>query len=323
MENNKSDSKKFWKNIHEILPIGNQSKRISLTDQNSNLEIDVDNTAEFVNTFFANIGPNLAKKFNAPWRYEGRDAEVNIENVVTNEEEVLKYCREINVNKASCIDNISSRIIKDAFIIQVTRLTSLLNRSFDSGIFPNQWKLAKVIPLYKGGNRHDVGNYRPVSLLPLPSKIIEKIVHTRLSSHLEINKLLDSKQGGFRKNHSTIDTVSKLTNYLFNGINCREVTLACFIDMAKAFDTVNHDILIQKLSKLGIKNLLLSWIKNYLTQRKQCTFVNGNTSTLADILCGVPQGSILGPLFFIIYVNDIAIILTSCKHLLYADDTDL
>ena len=103
-------------------------------------------------------------------------------------------------------------------------------------------------------------------------------------------------------------------------MNCREVTLACFIDMAKAFDTVNHDILIQK-SKLGIKNLLLSWIKNYLTQRKQCPFVNGNTSTLADILCGVPQGSILGPLFFIIHVNDIANILTTCKHLLYADDT--
>ena len=179
----------------------------------------MDNTAEFVNTFFANIGPNLARNFNVPWRYEGSEAEVNIESVVTNEEEVLKYCKEINVNKASCIDNVSSRIIKDAFIIQMTRLMSLINRSFDSGIFPNQWKLAKVITLYKGGNRHDVGSYRPVSLLPLPSKIIEKIVHIRLSSHLENNDLLDSKQGGFRKNHSTIDTVSKLTNDLFNSID--------------------------------------------------------------------------------------------------------
>ena len=286
-----------------------------------NVDIEEKYTAEFINTFFANIGPTLARNFTNPWRYEGRDTEVSIDNIITNEEEVLKYCKEINVNKASCIENVSSRVLKNAFALQITRFTLLLNRSFITGIFPDKWKSANVIPLYKGGNRHDVGNYRPVSLLPLPSKIIEKNVHNRLSSHLEDNDLLDINQGGFRKNHSTIHTVTKLTNDIFNGINTREVTLACFIDMAKAFDTVNHEILIQKLSKLGIKQVLLNWIKNYLTNRNQCTFANGITSSFSDIVCGVPQGSILGPLIFIIYVNHISNILENCKHLLYADDT--
>ena len=192
-----------------------------------------------------------------------------------------------------------------------------------SGIFPEAWKCAKVTPLYKGGDRHTVGHYRPVSLLPLPSKIIEKIVHNRLSVFFYDNNVLDPKQGGFRKGHSTIETIANFTNDVFNGINNGVLTTACFIDMAKAFDTVNHEILCKKLEKLGIIGTIFKWIKSYLRHRNQCTYANGITSSTLKLTCGVPQGSILGPLFFIIYVNDIKTSLNFCNHLLYADDTVL
>ena len=324
LENNKNDCKKFWKNIHEVLPIGVKShKSINLINLDTNIDISENDTAEYINSFFAGIGPKLARNFDMPWLYEGGVSEHTLDNINTTNEEVLKICKEINVNKSSCIENISSRVLKDAFIHLHTKLTHLINVSMDTGLFPEKWKSANVIPLFKGGNRNEVGNHRPVSLLPLPSKIIEKIVHNRLSSHLETRNLLDECQGGFRKNHSTIDTTSKLTVDIYLGINNREVTLACFIDMAKAFDTVNHKILVNKLLKLGIGKNVLKWITNYLTNRNQCTTANGITSTYTDISCGVPQGSILGPLFFIIYVNDIVNILNHCKHLLYADDTVL
>ena len=168
-----------------------------------------------------------------------------IENIVTTEEEVLKFCNEIDMNISSCISDVSSRVIKDAFIILITKITFLINCSLKLGIFPDMWKLANVIPLYKGGNRNVVENFRPVSLLPLPTKIIEKIVHNRLTTYLEENNFLDSKQRGFRKNQSTVKTIANLTNDIFEGIYNREMTLACFIDMAKAFDTVNHSILLK------------------------------------------------------------------------------
>ena len=140
---------------------------------------------------------------------------------------------------------------------------------------------------------------------------------------MEENNILDAKQGGFRKGRSIINTIANLTNDIFYGLNDGKLTTTCFIDMAKAFDTVIYDILCGKLYKLGITGNILKWIKNYLSLRKQCTCANGIVSQYLNIICGVPQGSILGPLFFIIYVNDIVSSLYHCKHLLYADDTVL
>ena len=153
----------------------------------------------------------------------------------------------------------------------------------------------------------------------LPSKIIEKIIHNRISTHLDTLNLLDENQGGFRKNHSTINTIA--TDEIFEGINNRQMTIACIIDMAKAFDTVNHGILCNKLKRLGVKGGIGNLIGNYLENRKQCTLANGVTSSYHDIKCGVPQGSILGPLLFIIYMNDLQNVCTNSKYLLYADDT--
>ena len=192
-----------------------------------------------------------------------------------------------------------------------------------TGVFPDLWKNATVIPLKKCGNSNSVTNLRPISLLPLPSKILEKIIHNRMIHHLEINNYLDSNQGGFRKNNSTVNTTVKLTNDIFNSINTRLPTIATFIVMAKAFDTVNHVILIEKLIKLGFTGNLLKLLKNYLENRQQRTLANGCTSGSKTITCGIPQGSTVGPLLFIMYINDINSVLQHCKYQLYADDTVL
>ena len=133
-------------------------------------------------------------------------------------------------------------------------------------------------------------NYRPISLLPIPGKIAEKIVHNRIMTYFETNDLLNNKQGGFRKTNSTINSVSEFTHEIFTAINNKNISLATFIDFSKAFDTVNHNILLKKLKIYGIENNNLKWVENYLEKRQQCIIANGVSSNYQYITCGVPQG---------------------------------
>ena len=193
----------------------------------------------------------------------------------------------------------------------------------ETGIFPSSWKKATVIPLYKGGDRTDVGNYRPISLLPLPGKLLEKIAHQRITYFLESNNILNDKQNGFRKGFSTVSAVADLTDDIFRAINNDKLTLAVFVDFKKAFDTVCHEILCKKLEKYGVGGRVLKWCTDYLTNRSQKTLANNCKSSSEPLTCGVPQGSVLGPLFFILYVNDLQQQLPNVDVQLYADDTVL
>ena len=178
-----------------------------------------------------------------------------------------------------------------------------------------------MIPLKKEGNSPDVNNLRPISLLPIQIKLLEKIVHNRLMAFLDQEHLLDDKQGGFRPGHSTIDTIVCFTEELYQNINNGLTSIAVYIDLRKAFDTVNHHLLINKVRNLGVEGSNLSWIENYLENRTQCTLANNICSKKTAITCGVPQGSVLGPLLFLIYVNDMKSVLQHSRHYLYADDT--
>ena len=207
-----------------------------MNDSNGN-PLPEKEVADHENVFFTSIGPNLAKTFNDRWTYDGVETKKVISDMVVQEEEDLKLFKEISTVKSSAIPNISARIFKDAFCAISPVMTKLYKLSLSQGIFPSSWKIATIIPLPKEGDLKDVNNYRPVSLLPLPGQILEKLVHSRVMKHLEELHLLCDNEAGI-KNHSTIDSVAKVTDDIFEGINQKQMIIAAFIDFKKAFDTM-------------------------------------------------------------------------------------
>ena len=324
LDNDELTTRKFWEKLNYVLPTKDKGSSIRLIDKNTNEVVEDDRLPDFINQFFTGIGPKLSAGFKNDWvnnlpGFEGDQ----IGNIEVTLPEMEKIVRNINTGKSSAIPNLSSRVLKDAFLVILPQLVFMYNMSFTTGIFPDVWKIANVIPLKKGGDPTDVNNLRPVSLLPLPGKLAERIMHTHIATFIEERELLNQNQGGFRKNKSTISTTAKFTDDLLVGINENQYTVATFIDLKKAFDTINHSILIKKLPNFGLNNNIIRWVKNYLTNRKQKCTVNGKMSSELDITYGVPQGSILGPLLFLLFINDLDQELLHSRVLLYADDTVL
>jgi hypothetical protein len=199
----------------------------------------------------------------------------------------------------------------------------VINQSLRSGIFPDLLKIAKVLPLLKKDDPLSVDNYRPISLLPATSKIFEKIVFDQLYNYLVNNKLLYKHQYGFRRLHSTELAALELIDQITLNLESNKTPLCIYLDLSKAFDTLNHEILLHKLSFYGINNISHDWFRNYLNGRKQYVNVNGMNSEKTTLMTGVPQGSILGPLLFVIYINDITFASSKFHKILYADDTTL
>ena len=184
-------------------------------------------------------------------------------------------------------------------------------------------KIARVVPLFKTGEISMFTNYRPVSVLPAFSKILERIVYNHLINFLNKFNILSSNQYGFRKNHSTAYALIQLYDKLSDAFDQGKVTLGLFIDLSKAFDTVNHDILLDKLEFYGVRGVALQWFKSYLSCRTQFVQYNGYNSSSKYIKCGVPQGSILGPLLFLLYINDLCNVSKALDFILFADDTNI
>ena len=327
LNENKNDAKKFWKVIKKVIPTKQSSSQDILLKGEDGQKIDKQLVADYINEFFINVGkvdcPSVVK--DDPNQVRCTENELlQIKNFEqTTETEVYKIVKDINVSKSSGISNLSSLALKEAFTVLIPEITYMYNLSFQTSIFPSVWKEALVVPIPKVGNLSLVQNYRPISLLPLPGKIMEKIVHKQLSDHLDENFLLSEKQHGFRKSHSTAHSAAQLVEFVNHKMDARKPTLAVYIDFRKAFDCVQHNVLLDKLTRLNLHPSVIDWIKSYLSNRKQRVYANDIYSDFRDIKQGVPQGSVLGPLFYIIYANDLSKLFKYCQFALYADDTVL
>ena len=323
LENLKDKPKKFWNIINDIINPSNKSNTFKLTDDQGNCMGDAE-SAETINNYFANIGKNLAEKI--IWNQSdvlheiGQLKPPTFELPLIDLQTVYKITSNIKEYKSSGMSSISSKIWKVFANSYNDLFVHLYNLICTQAHYPDEWKIATVVPLPKTPNANKPGDLRPISLLPLPGKILEHHIHDSLQVHLDNNNLISKFQNGFRKNHSTQQTIFKYTTDLLLNNNNNETSIAIYIDFRKAFDTVNHKKLINKISKYGISQKLTKLLQSYLTNRKQQTVVNGTKSTLQNVGYGVPQGSILGPQLFTLYINDIVDQITESKIQMYADD---
>ena len=277
--------------------------------------------AERFNVFFSEIGTQLKKDMDClplpPLKQVGHSMFL----YQVTELEVEQIINKLDNKSSSGDDNINNILVKLSVSATVPYLTLLINKSFSQGIFPNKLKRAKVIPMHKSGSRVDENNYRPISLLIVWSKIFERAMYTRIYNYLEKFSLIYSRQFGFRSKHSTIDALVDFTEKMRSCGNQNVVTF--FFGLKKAFDTIEHSLLLQKLESYGIRGITYDWFESYLKNRKQRVEINGVSSNWSSIKCGVPQGSILGPLLFLIYINDLPHVCKSSEVVLFADDTNV
>ena len=320
----KKNPKKTWDLLREAMNSKTQPQKISKIIQNNKEITDPLHIANSFNEFFANIGNEISESVN---QTQTNPASI-IPDVNCPEMEFGQITQGVIVNIVKLLQSKSSTDIHGISMKLLKRvsqeigwpLAHIFNLSLKNGIFPEGLKQSKIIPIHKGGKVDSCDNYRPIALLNSISKILEKIVAIRLSNHLDINKLISEKQFGFQRAKSTEQNLLLLVDYISKALNDGDFCIGIFLDLKKAFDVCSHPILLKKLEKMNIKGSTLKWFQSYLTNRSQKVFIEGKLSSPQDINISVLQGSILGPILFLVMINDLP--LASNLHTsLFADDT--
>ena len=321
-----SNQKGMWDSINSL--INNKTPNSSVTSLtfDNNCLSDPRDISNAFNDYFINIGPNLARDIpdgaQNPINYMSQANASSFYMMPTDEVEVLNCISKLK--HSSCgYDDISPKVVKLSGFAICKPLTHIINCSFIQGIFPSDLKIARVVPVFKSGTRDSVSNYRPISVLPCFSKIFEKLVFNRLYSFLVKHTLLYDYQFGFMPQRNTSQAILSLVDYVINSFENKCLAAGIFLDLSKAFDTLDHSILLNKLDNYGIRGAALSWFSSYIHNRFQYVSLSGVHSSKQTIHCGVPQGSILGPLLFLIYINDLPNATSKFHFILYADDTNL
>ena len=298
------DVKTFWKLSKHILGCKSDWSIPPLYENGQIIPDDLSKATLF-NNYFASISSfteNVIIPDLPNFKYL---TDTRLDRITTNENEVESLLRRVNTNKSSGPDGIGNWVLKHCAKSLSFPYSKLFNKSLETGIFPSQWKQANVCPVFKKDNKSDKTNYRPISLLSSSSKILEKIVYKRLYEYLMDNNLLIEQKSGFKRKDSTVNQLLKIVHQIYQDINNGKDTCLVFLDVSKTFDKVWRKGLLFKLRQLGIVGTLYDWIEHYLTGRSQEVVIKGISSSLRNLHTGVPQGSILGPLLFLIYINDI------------------